>query len=156
MCLGLPMTIIETDGISALCEFRGVRRRVSVLLLSSPPVHAKVLVHVDAAVRRLEDQEARLIADAIEGIGAALNGEACERFFSDLIDREPILPEHLRLDLANGHLRHSNTNDTTSAGFMETVAKLEDAPLVQRDDCDPVLTADFSSENAASHAWENI
>ncbi|MBR1131874.1 HypC/HybG/HupF family hydrogenase formation chaperone [Bradyrhizobium iriomotense] len=98
MCLGLPMTIVETDGVSALCEFRGEQRRVSMLLLSSPPVGAKVLVYIDTAIRLLDDAEARLIADAIEGLGAALNGEDCDRFFADLIDREPQLPEHLRLD----------------------------------------------------------
>jgi len=96
MCLGLPMTIVETDGISALCEYRNEQRRVSVMLLSEPPVGAKVLVYIDTAIRLLDDEEARLIADALEGLGAALNGEDCDRFFADLIDREPQLPEHLR------------------------------------------------------------
>jgi hydrogenase expression/formation protein HypC len=98
MCLGLPMTIVETDGISALCEFRGEQRRVSMLLLSNPPVGSRVLVYIDTAIRLLDEEEARLIADAIEGLGAALNGENCDRFFADLVDREPQLPEHLRHD----------------------------------------------------------
>ncbi|MEY9878986.1 HypC/HybG/HupF family hydrogenase formation chaperone [Bradyrhizobium sp. USDA 329] len=96
MCLGLPMTIVETDGISALCAYRGEQRRVSVLLLSNPPVGAKVLVYIDTAIRLLDEDEARLIANAIEGLSAALDGEDCDRFFADLIDREPQLPEHLR------------------------------------------------------------
>lgn len=96
MCLGLPMTIIETDGMSALCEYGGERRRVSVMLLSDPPVGAKVLVYIDSAIRLLDDQEARLIADAIEGLGAAFKGDDFERFFADLVGREPQLPEHLR------------------------------------------------------------
>lgn len=98
MCLGLPMTIVETDGVSALCEFRGERRRVSMLLLSNPPVGTKVLVHIDTAIRLLDAAEARLIADAIEGLTAVLSGEDRDRFFADLIEREPQLPEHLRLD----------------------------------------------------------
>lgn len=98
MCLGLPMTIIETDGISALCEFGGEQRRVSMLLLSNPPAGSRVLVYIDTAIRLLDEEEARLIADAILGLGAALNGEDCDRFFADLIDREPQLPEHLRHD----------------------------------------------------------
>ena len=98
MCLGLPMTIVETDGVSALCEFEGEQRRVSMLLLSNPPVGSRVLVYIDTAIRLLDEEEARLIADAILGLGAALNGEDCDRFFADLIDREPQLPEHLRLD----------------------------------------------------------
>ncbi|WP_315767322.1 MULTISPECIES: HypC/HybG/HupF family hydrogenase formation chaperone [unclassified Bradyrhizobium] len=96
MCLGLPMTIVETDGTSALCRYADELRRVSVLLLSDPPVGAKVLVYLDNAVRLLDDEEARLIGDAIEGLQAALNGEDCDRFFADLVDREPELPEHLR------------------------------------------------------------
>ncbi|MDA9488935.1 HypC/HybG/HupF family hydrogenase formation chaperone [Bradyrhizobium sp. CCBAU 11361] len=96
MCLGLPMTIVETDGMSALCAFLGEERRVSVLLLSNPPVGAKVLVYIDTAIRLLDEDEARLIADAIEGLNAAVGGENCDRFFADLTDREPQLPAHLR------------------------------------------------------------
>jgi len=96
MCLGLPMTIAETDGMSALCTYRGEERRVSVLLLSNPPVGARVLVYIDTAIRLLDEDEARLIADAIEGLNAALDGKNCDRFFADLIDREPQLPAHLR------------------------------------------------------------
>ncbi|WP_027554431.1 HypC/HybG/HupF family hydrogenase formation chaperone [Bradyrhizobium sp. Cp5.3] len=98
MCLGLPMTIVETEGVSALCEFRGEQRRVSMLLLSNPPVGAFVLVYIDTAIRLLDEDEARLIASAIAGLEAALEGEESGRFFADLIDREPQLPEHLRLD----------------------------------------------------------
>jgi len=96
MCVGLPMTIVETDGISALCAYRNEQRRVCLMLLSQPPVGAKVLVYIDTAIRILDDQEAQLIADALEGLGAALNGEDCDRFFADLANREPQLPEHLR------------------------------------------------------------
>jgi len=96
MCLGLPMTIVETDGTTALCQYGDELRRVSVLLLSDPPVGAKVLVYIDSAVRLLDDEEARLIGDAIQGLQAALNGDDCDRFFADLVDREPELPEHLR------------------------------------------------------------
>jgi hydrogenase expression/formation protein HypC len=96
MCLGLPMTIVETDGLSALCEYRGEQRRISVMLLSDPPVGAKVLVYIDSAVRLLDEEEARLIGDAIDGISAALDGQDVDRFFADLVDREPQLPEHLR------------------------------------------------------------
>lgn len=96
MCLGLPMTIVETDGVSALGSYAGEQRRVSVMLLDKPPVGAKVLVYLDDAVRLLDDEEARLIAEALRGLQAAMNGDACDEFFADLIGREPELPEHLR------------------------------------------------------------
>jgi len=96
MCLGLPMTIVETDGITALCEYGNEQRRVSVMLLSDASVGAKVLVHIDSAVRLLDDEEARLISEALDGLEASLNGQDCDRFFADLIGHEPQLPEHLR------------------------------------------------------------
>lgn len=96
MCIGLPMTIIETDGASALCARRGERRRISVLLLDNPPVGASVLVFLDTATRVLDSEEARRIDDALDGLAAALNGESFEAMFADLIDREPQLPEFLR------------------------------------------------------------
>ncbi|MCC8935711.1 HypC/HybG/HupF family hydrogenase formation chaperone [Bradyrhizobium sp. Arg62] len=96
MCLGLPMTIVETDGITALCEQGNEQRRVSVMLLSQASVGAKVLVHIDSAVRLLNEDEARMISEAIDGIEASLNGQDCDRFFADLIGHEPQLPEHLR------------------------------------------------------------
>lgn len=96
MCLGVPMTIVETNGMSALCERRGERRQVSVLLLHQPPVGAQVLVFIDNAVRLLDAEEARQIDNAIDGLAAACNGEDFDHLFADLIDREPELPEHLR------------------------------------------------------------
>ncbi|MDI3565635.1 HypC/HybG/HupF family hydrogenase formation chaperone [Bradyrhizobium sp. Arg816] len=96
MCLGLPMTIVETDGITALCEYGNEQRRVSVMLLSDASVGAKVLVHIDSAVRLLDENEARLISEALDGLEASLKGQDCDRFFADLIGHEPQLPEHLR------------------------------------------------------------
>ncbi|WP_183232867.1 HypC/HybG/HupF family hydrogenase formation chaperone [Bradyrhizobium sp. CIR3A] len=96
MCLGLPMTIVETDGITALCEYGNEQRRVSVMLLSDASVGAKVLVHIDSAVRLLDENEARLISEALNGLEASLNGQDCDRFFADLTGHEPQLPEHLR------------------------------------------------------------
>lgn len=90
------MTIIETDGRFALCAYGDEQRRVSVMLLSEASVGSKVLVSIDTAVRLLDDDEARLIAHAIEALHAILNGEEYDRFLADLIDHEPQLPKHLR------------------------------------------------------------
>ncbi|WP_456728321.1 HypC/HybG/HupF family hydrogenase formation chaperone [Bradyrhizobium sp. USDA 3364] len=96
MCLGLPMMIVETDDITALCEYRNEQRRVSVMLLYCAPVGARVLVHIDTAVRLLNEDEARLISEALDGLDASRNGQDCGPFFADLVGREPQLPEHLR------------------------------------------------------------
>jgi hydrogenase expression/formation protein HypC len=96
MCLGIPMTIIEGDEISALCERGDEKRRVSLLLIGSQPVGTKVLVHIDSAIRTLDEDEAAQLDRALDGLAAALRGEDFEHAFADLIERGPQLPDHLR------------------------------------------------------------
>jgi hydrogenase expression/formation protein HypC len=96
MCLGLPMTVIEGDPFSALCGRRGERRRVSMMIVGGQPTGTRVLVHIDAATRVLDVDEARRIDDALDGLEAALKGDDFEHLFADLIGREPQLPEFLR------------------------------------------------------------
>ncbi|MCI4677447.1 HypC/HybG/HupF family hydrogenase formation chaperone [Rhodoblastus acidophilus] len=96
MCLGIPMTIVEGDEISALCERGGELRRVSLLLIGPQAVGTKVLVHIDSAIRTLDAGEAAQIGRALDGLAAALRGEDFEEAFADLIERGPQLPEHLR------------------------------------------------------------
>jgi len=96
MCIGFPMTVIESDEFSALCERRGRRERVSLLLTGAAPVGSKLLVHLASAVRLLDDDEAQRIDDALDALGEALAGENVDHRFADLVGREPQLPEHLR------------------------------------------------------------
>lgn len=94
--MGFPMTVVEDFGADALCERQGARVRVSMLLVGPQPVGTKILAHLGAAVRVLGDLEARQIDDALEAVEAALRGENVDRFFADLVDRTPQLPEFLR------------------------------------------------------------
>lgn len=96
MCLGVPMAVVEGDDISALVERGGDRRRVSMLLVGAQSAGTKVLVHIDSAIRVLDEEEAQNISRALDGLAAALNGENFEDAFADLINREPQLPPHLR------------------------------------------------------------
>jgi hydrogenase expression/formation protein HypC len=96
MCLGLPMTVIEDDDLSALCGRSGQTRRVSMMLVGAQPPGTRVLVHIDSAVRVLDPVEADAIDRAIDGLAAALEGRDFEHLFADLVDREPELPAHLR------------------------------------------------------------
>ncbi len=95
MCLGIPMTVVEGDDFTALCAREGETRRVSMLLVGAQPVGTKVLVHIDSAVRVIDDAEARTIDDALAGVAAALAGESFDHLFADLVDREPQLPDFL-------------------------------------------------------------
>ncbi len=76
MCLGVPMRIIESDGFTALCERQDERRRVNVMLIEESPVGAWVLVHVNNAVRLLDEEEASLINEALDELASALDRHA--------------------------------------------------------------------------------
>ena len=84
MCIGIPMRIVESDGFTALCEGRGERRRVNVMLLEEAGPGQWVLIHLSNAVRLLEEQEALQINEALDALMAALNGEELGRYFADL------------------------------------------------------------------------
>jgi hydrogenase expression/formation protein HypC len=100
MCIGIPMRVVESDETGALCEGLseglGERRRLSLLLLGTQPPGTYVLAYLDTAVRVLDEEEAKRIDAALDALGAALRGEETDRFFEDLINREPQLPPHLR------------------------------------------------------------
>ncbi|MGO9170696.1 MAG: HypC/HybG/HupF family hydrogenase formation chaperone [Rhodomicrobium sp.] len=85
MCIGLPMRVIESDGFTALCEGRGERRRVNVMLLDEAAPGGWVLIHLGNAVRLLDEEEASQINDALDALTAALNGEQIDQYFTDLI-----------------------------------------------------------------------
>jgi hydrogenase expression/formation protein HypC len=91
--------IVQGD-LAACLDARGrpCAQPVQTALLDSPPAPGDwLLVHVDTAIRVLDAMEARHIADALEAVDRAARGEAFEHLIADLIDREPQLPEHLRV-----------------------------------------------------------
>ncbi len=96
MCIGVPMTIVDGDDVTAVAERYGERKRVSTLLLGALVPGTKVLVHLDTAMRVLDEEEAILIDNALTGLAAAVEGRDFDHLFADLVDREPQLPEHLR------------------------------------------------------------
>jgi len=61
MCLGIPMCVTRIDGFDAVCEARGVERRVSLFMLQEEPVVIgnHVMVHVGYAIQRMSEEEAR-------------------------------------------------------------------------------------------------
>jgi hydrogenase expression/formation protein HypC len=86
------MTIVESDEFSALCARGEERRRVSLLLVGPQEVGTKVLVHIDSAIRTLEEEEAAQLDRALDGLAAALRGERFEEAFADLIEGKTHLP----------------------------------------------------------------
>ena len=98
MGIGIPMQVLEPAGPgSAWCTGRDGRVRVDMRLVGDQPAGSWLLVFQQAAREVLDPQRARDISVAIEGLEAAFAGEgSVDRFFADLVDREPQLPEHLR------------------------------------------------------------
>lgn len=96
MCLGIPMQVVEANETSAHCVW-GERKEVVSLALTGPAkVGQHVLVYLGSAIRLLDPLEARQIADALEAVTNAANGEGFDHLIADLIDREPQLPPHLQ------------------------------------------------------------
>lgn len=95
MCFGVPMIVVDSDDMTALCRRGDETRRISVALLGAQVPGSCVLVHLDNAIRTLDAQEAAQIESAINGLAAAMRGENFEDHFADLIGREPELPPNL-------------------------------------------------------------
>jgi len=96
MCIGIPMRVVEAEPGIALCEGRGRRERVSMLLAGDQPVGAWILAYQGSAVRAMTAKEAAETGDALDALEAALAGETdLDAYFADLAAREPRLPPHL-------------------------------------------------------------
>lgn len=100
MCIALPMRVVETEGLEALCEGMGQRRRIDLSLVGAQPVGAWVLVFLDAAREVVSEARAKEVENALAALGLALSGNAdpaaLDALFPDLANREPELPPHLR------------------------------------------------------------
>ncbi len=97
MCIGIPMQVVSGEAGTAVCEGRGQRERLNVMLVGDQPPGTWVLAFQGSAIRVLTAEEAAQTNDALDAVAAALAGEAgIEGFFADLVGREPELPDHLK------------------------------------------------------------
>lgn len=97
MCIGLPMQVLGVEPGHALCEGFGETRRVDTWLIDEPKPGDWVLVFVDSAREILEPERAQQIADALQAATLALSGDTdLDRWFPDLANREPQLPDFLK------------------------------------------------------------
>ena len=99
MCIGIPMRL-ASDGIGrAFAEGRGQVETLDLMLVGDQPAGTWVLAFRGAAVRLLSADEARETNAALDALEAVLAGDCdVDAHFADLVDREPVLPEHLRGD----------------------------------------------------------
>ncbi|MEQ1807170.1 MAG: HypC/HybG/HupF family hydrogenase formation chaperone [Burkholderiaceae bacterium] len=96
MCIGLPLQVVERDGSFAWCSCGVQREHLDMMLVGDQAPGTWVLAFLGAARRVLTEQEAAQSTAARLALAAALSGEGqVDRFFADLLGREPELPAHL-------------------------------------------------------------
>ncbi len=59
MCLAVPMKIVEIDGLDAVAELQGVRRRVRLDLVDDCKVGDYVLIHAGFVIEKLDEEQAK-------------------------------------------------------------------------------------------------
>jgi hydrogenase assembly chaperone HypC/HupF/hydrogenase expression/formation protein len=97
MCIGVPMKIVSCADGMALAVGRGVHARLNALMIDDPQPGTWVLSFQGLALRAMSEKEAAESNSALDALSAVLAGdEGVGVHFSDLIDREPQLPAHLR------------------------------------------------------------
>jgi hydrogenase expression/formation protein HypC len=97
MCVGIPMRVLGSEDGMAECEGRGRRERVNAMLLGELVPGTWILAYQGSAVREMTEDEARQTNHALDALDAALHGgDDVDRYFADLVGREPTLPPHLK------------------------------------------------------------
>ena len=61
MCLAIPLKIVEIDGLDAVGEVEGLRRKLRLDFIKEPKLGEYVIVHAGFAIERLP--EAQALAD---------------------------------------------------------------------------------------------
>jgi len=122
MCLAIPMQVVCMEGTFALCEGRNGRERIDTLLSGPLEPGQWVLCFLGAVREVIAAERASQIGAALAGLEAILAETSAgadqasmdtliSSHFSDLVNREPQLPDFLRPALVS-------TASSTSEGPM--------------------------------------
>jgi hydrogenase expression/formation protein HypC len=122
MCLALPMQVVCMEGTFALCEGRNGRERIDTLLSGPLEPGQWVLCFLGAVREVIAAERAAQIGAALAGLEAILAeaGAGADQasmdtlissHFSDLVNRQPQLPDFLRPAF-------ESTVSSTSEGLM--------------------------------------
>ena len=72
MCLAVPLKITSIDGMNAVAERDGVRRKIRIDLLKNPKIGEYVMVHAGFAIERLSEEQALADLEAAKEVEDAL------------------------------------------------------------------------------------
>ena len=59
MCLAVPLKIVEIDGLNAVGEVEGLRRKMRLDFIKEPRLGEYVIVHAGFAIERLDEEQAK-------------------------------------------------------------------------------------------------
>ncbi len=76
MCIGVPVQIIESNDLMALCRGRNGEEQVNMMLIGAQPEGCWVLNFLGSAREVLSEQDALNINKALDGLHAIMTGEA--------------------------------------------------------------------------------
>jgi len=97
MCLGIPFQVIECGEHFARCASRDGEVRIDISLVGEQPPGTWLLGFLGAAREVIPAERAAAIDAALSALAAAEGGATdFSAFFADL-DREPQLPDFLRM-----------------------------------------------------------
>jgi len=89
MCIGIPMQVVESLGLTLVCEGRGARESLDAMLIGEQSVGTWLLAYRGCAVRVLTAEEAERTSAALDALEAVLAGESnVDSYFADLVERE--------------------------------------------------------------------
>lgn len=75
MCIGIPMRVLESGEVTALCEGRGERCRINMLMVGICPAGSWVMTFLGAAREILTEEEAARINQTLDELEAVLRGD---------------------------------------------------------------------------------
>ncbi len=72
MCLAVPLKIVEINGLDAVGEVEGLRRRLRLDFIKEPKLGDYVIVHAGFAIERLRPEQALADLETIAEVQDAL------------------------------------------------------------------------------------
>ncbi len=102
MCLGIPMQVIRSQGIAALCRDGDHEEQIDISLVGAVADGTWVLTFLGAAREVIDAGRAAEIRAALDGLRSLMAGGDLGDAFADLEQTGPRLPPHLQTAHASG------------------------------------------------------
>lgn len=74
MCIGIPMCVLESGEVTSLCEGRGERRRINMLMVGNCPAGTWVMTFLGTARDILSKEDAADINRTLDELEAMMGG----------------------------------------------------------------------------------